>query len=193
MEEQAVSNPRDGSLLLQDVSAAARCGSPADPPPRSRDGGSPVSRSLVAAARAVRPPTGAGRPAVGLPFGRADAPSRGGRCNLRRAAPRTAATGSGLCTSSLLPSAFGGGADDGDSFTPRPVAPAAGPILSSRGGQPPPHSRRDAGAGGLLQRQPASQAAGKVGTVASGGGIRERRGRVGRELSENGSITPLLR
>ena len=94
MEEQAVSNPRDGSLLLQDVSAAARCGSPADPPPRSRDGGSPVSRSLVAAARAVRPPTGAGRPAVGLPFGRADAPSRGGRCNLRRAAPPTAATGS---------------------------------------------------------------------------------------------------
>ena len=98
MEEQAVSNPRDGSLLLHMLRwwpiHPARCGSPADPPPRSRDGGSPVSRSLVAAARAVRPPTGAGRPAVGLPFGRADAPSRGGRCNLRRAAPPTAATGS---------------------------------------------------------------------------------------------------
>ena len=178
MEEQAVSNPRDGSLLLQDVSAAARCGSPADPPPRSRDGGSPVSRSLVAAARAVRPPTGAGRPAVGLPRSAGPTPPRA-------AAAATCDGLGGLCTSSLLPSAFGGGADGGDSFTPRPVAPAAGPILSSRGGQPPPHSRRDAGAGGLLQRQPASQAA--------GGGIRERRGRVGRELSENGSITPLLR
>ena len=76
MEEQAVSNPRDGSLLLQDVSAAARCGSPADPPPRSRDGGSPVSRSLVAAARAVRPPTGAGRPAVGLPRSAGPTPPR---------------------------------------------------------------------------------------------------------------------
>ena len=89
MEEQAVSKPCDGSLLLQMLRRwpihPARCGSPADHPPRSRDGGSPVSRSLVAAARAVRPPTGAGRPAVGLPFGRADAPSRGGRCNLRRA------------------------------------------------------------------------------------------------------------
>ena len=65
MEEQAVSKPRDGSLLLQMLWRwpihPARCGSPADPPPRSRDGGSPVSCSPLAAAGAARPPAGAGQ------------------------------------------------------------------------------------------------------------------------------------
>ena len=102
MEEQAVSKPCDGSLLLQMLRRwpihPARCGSPGDPPPCSRDRGSLVSCSPFALAGAVRPPPGAGRqPASSRAKGSSAAgrrpPVRQGRCSLVLRRPPAAVMG----------------------------------------------------------------------------------------------------